>query len=232
VPDPSEIQPEDPVSENQNMLILKPIKAFEYQDHAAHIRVHMVLRNDPQISQEAQNSPMGGAVMASIDAHIREHLGFQFRDQVEQELGVPLPPMDQPLPQDIEKRLSVLVADAADQLLGKKQQQAQAEQQAQQQQDPIIQQREREIAIREQDVQRKAQADAAKMGLEQQKLAAKQQKDAVDAQIRMEQLQADKMVDMAELSLEEAELQAKMSLEQDKMESEGYKYAMDQLKGE
>ncbi len=70
------------------------------------------------------------------------------------------------------------------------------------------------------------------MGLEQQKLAAKQQKDAVDAQIRMEQLQADKMVDMAELSLEEAELQAKMSLEQDKMESEGYKYAMDQLKGE
>ena len=224
VPDPSEIQPEDPVSENQNMLILKPIKAFEYQDHGAH------LRNDPQIAQEAQNSPMGGAVMASIDAHIREHLGFQFRAQVEQELGVPLPPMDQPLPQDIEKRLSVLVADAADQLLGKKQQQAQAEQQAQQQQDPIIQQREREIAIREQDVQRKAQADAAKMGLEQQKLAAKQQKDAVDAQIKMEQLQTDKMVDMAELSLEQAELQAKTDLEQDKLEAEGYKYAMDQLK--
>ena len=70
------------------------------------------------------------------------------------------------------------------------------------------------------------------MGLEQQKLAAKQQKDAVDAQIAMEKIQTDKMVDMAELSLEEAELQAKTSIEQDKLEAEGYKYAMDQLKGE
>ena len=232
VPNPEDIKPEDPVSENQNMLTLKPVKAFEYQDHTAHIRVHMVLRNDPQVAQDTQNSPMGGAVMAAIDAHIREHLGFQLRDQIEQELGVPLPPMGDPLPADIEKRLSVLVADAADQLLGKKQQQAQAEQQAQQQQDPVIQQRERELAIREQDVQRKAQADAAKMGLEQQKLAAKQQKDAVDAQIAMEKIQTDKMVDMAELSLEEAELQAKTSIEQDKLEAEGYKYAMDQLKGE
>jgi hypothetical protein len=232
VPNPEDIKPEDPVSENQNMLTLKPIKAFEYQDHAAHIRVHMVLRNDPQIAEDAQNSPMGGAIMAAIDAHIREHLGFQFRDQIEQELGIPLPPMGDPLPADVEKRLSVLVADAADQLLGKKQQQAQAEQQAQQQQDPIIQQRERELAIKEQDVQRKAQADAAKMGLEQQKLAAKQQKDATDAQLAMEKIQTDKMVDMAELSLEQAELEAKTGIEQEKMEAEGYKYAMDQLKGE
>ena len=232
VPNPEDIKPEDPVSENQNMLTLKPVKAFEYQDHTAHIRVHMVLRNDPQVAQDTQNSPMGGAVMAAIDAHIREHLGFQLRDQIEQELGIPLPPMGEPLPADIEKRLSVLVADAADQLLGKKQQQAQAEQQAQQQQDPVIQQRERELAIREQDVQRKAQADAAKMGIEQQKLAAKQQKDAVDAQIAMEKIQTDKMVDMAELSLEQAELEAKTGMEQDKLEAEGYKYAIDQLKGE
>jgi hypothetical protein len=232
VPNPEDIKPEDPVTENQNMLMLKPIKAFEYQDHEAHIRVHMVLRNDPQIAQDTQNSPMGGAVMASIDAHIREHLGFQLRDQIEGELGVPLPPMGDPLPADVEKRLSTLIADAADQLLGKKQQQAQAEEQARNQQDPIIQQREREIALREQDVQRKAQADSAKIGLEQQKLAAKQQKDAVDAQIKMEQLQTDKMVDMAGLSLEQAELEAKTSIEQEKLEAEGYKYAMDQLKGE
>ena len=232
VPNPEDIKSEDPITENQNMLMLKPIKAFEYQDHAAHIRVHMVLRNDPQIAQDTQNSPMGGAVMASIDAHIREHLGFQLRDQIEQELGVPLPPMGEPLPADVEKRLSILIADAADQLLGKKQQQAQAEQQAQQQQDPIVQQREREIAIREQDVQRKAQADAAKIGLEQQKLAAKQQKDAVDAQLAMEKIQTDKMIDMAELSLEQAELEAKTGIEQEKLEAEGYKYAMDQLKGE
>ncbi len=229
VPNPDDIKPEDPVTENQNMLLIKPVKAFEYQDHEAHIRVHMVLKNDPQIAQDAQNTPMGGTIMSSIDAHIREHLGFVFRQQVEQELGFALPPIGDPLPADIEKRLSGLIADAADQLLGKKQQQAQAQAAAQQQQDPIVQQREREIAIREMDVQRKAQSDAAKIQLEQQKLMAKQQKDAVDAQIKIEQMENEKMVDVAELSLEQAELEAKMGLEQEKMEADGVKYALEKM---
>lgn len=229
VPNPDDIKPEDPVTENQNMLLLKPVKAFEYQDHEAHIRVHMVLKNDPQIAQDAQNTPMGGAIMSSIDAHVREHLGFVFRQQVEQELGFALPPVGEPLPADIEKRLSGLIADAADQLLGKKQQQAQAQAAAEQQQDPIVQQREREIAIREMDVQRKAQSDAAKIQLEQQKLMAKQQKDAVDAQIKIEQMENEKMVDVAELSLEQAELEAKMGLEQEKMEADGVKYALEKM---
>jgi hypothetical protein len=229
VPNPDDIKSEDPVTENQNMLLIKPVKAFEYQDHEAHIRVHMVLKNDPQIAQDAQNTPMGGTIMSSIDAHIREHLGFVFRQQVEQELGFMLPPVGEPLPADIEKRLSGLIADAADQLLGKKQQQAQAQAAAQQQQDPIVQQREREIAIREMDVQRKAQSDAAKIQLEQQKLMAKQQKDAVDAQIKIEQMENEKMVDVAELSLEQAELEAKMGLEQEKMEADGVKYALEKM---
>ncbi len=229
VPNPDDIKPEDPVTENQNMLLIKPVKAFEYQDHEAHIRVHMVLKNDPQIAQDAQNTPMGGTIMSSIDAHIREHLGFVFRQQVEQELGFTLPPIGDPLPADIEKRLSGLIADAADQLLGKKQQQAQAQAAAEQQQDPIVQQREREIAIREMDVQRKAQSDAAKIQLEQQKLMAKQQKDAVDAQIKIEQMENEKMVDVAELSLEQAELEAKMGLEQEKMEADGVKYALEKM---
>lgn len=229
VPNPDDIKPEDPVTENQNMLLIKPVKAFEYQDHEAHIRVHMVLKNDPQIAQNAQNTPMGGTIMSSIDAHIREHLGFVFRQQVEQELGFALPPIGDPLPADIEKRLSGLIADAADQLLGKKQQQAQAQAAAEQQQDPIVQQREREIAIREMDVQRKAQSDAAKIQLEQQKLMAKQQKDAVDAQIKIEQMENEKMVDVAELSLEQAELEAKMGLEQEKMEADGVKYALERM---
>jgi hypothetical protein len=229
VPNPDDVKPEDPVTENQNMLLIKPVKAFEYQDHEAHIRVHMVLKNDPQIAQNAQNTPMGGTIMSSIDAHIREHLGFVFRQQVEQELGFALPPIGDPLPADIEKRLSGLIADAADQLLGKKQQQAQAQAAAEQQQDPIVQQREREIAIREMDVQRKAQSDAAKIQLEQQKLMAKQQKDAVDAQIKIEQMENEKMVDVAELSLEQAELEAKMGLEQEKMEADGVKYALERM---
>jgi len=232
VPNAKDIKPEDPVTENQNILVLKPVKAFEYQDHEAHIRVHMVLKNDPQIAQEAQNSPMGGAVMSSVDAHVREHLGFQFRDQIEQELGIELPPMGEPLPEDIEKRLSVLIAQAAEQLLGKKQQQAQAQQQAQQQQDPIIQQRERELAIREMDVQRKSQADAARLNLEQQKLAAKQQKDASDAQIKMEKIQAEQMLGMAELSFDQAKAEAELGLDKDKLESEGYKFAIRQMEEE
>lgn len=232
VPNAKDVKPEDPVTENQNILVLKPVKAFEYQDHEAHIRVHMVLKNDPQIAQEAQNSPMGGAVMSSIDAHVREHLGFQFRDQIEQELGIELPPMGEPLPEDIEKRLSVLIAQAAEQLLGKKQQQAQAQQQAQQQQDPIIQQRERELAIREMDVQRKSQADAARLNLEQQKLAAKQQKDASDAQIKMEKIQAEQMLGMAELSFDQAKAEAELGLDKDKLESEGYKFAIRQMEEE
>lgn len=232
VPNTKDIKPEDPVTENQNILVLKPVKAFEYQDHEAHIRVHMVLKNDPQIAQEAQNSPMGGAVMSSVDAHVREHLGFQFRDQIEQELGIELPPMGEPLPEDIEKRLSVLIAQAAEQLLGKKQQQAQAQQQAQQQQDPIIQQRERELAIREMDVQRKSQADAARLNLEQQKLAAKQQKDASDAQIKMEKIQAEQMLGMAELSFDQAKAEAELGLDKDKLESEGYKFAIRQMEEE
>ena len=176
VPQPDDVPPKDPVSENQDMLTQAPVKAFEYQDHEAHMRVHMVLKNDPQMGQEMQNSPMGGAISGALDAHVREHLAFIFRDQIETELGVELPPFGEPLPQDMEKRLSTLVADAADQMLGKKQQQAQAAENAAMQEDPIVQQRERELGIREMEVQRKQQADSAKQQLEQQKLAASQER--------------------------------------------------------
>ena len=159
VPIQEEVPPKDPVTENQDMLILSPVKAFEYQDHDAHMRVHMALKNDPQLAQEVQNSPAGGAVSGALDAHVREHLAFVFRRQIEEELGITLPSQEEPLPEDLEKRLSVLIADAADQMMGKKQQQAQAEKFAEQQQDPIVQMRQRELAIQEMDAQRRQQAD-------------------------------------------------------------------------
>ena len=209
VPDADEVPPKDPVSENQDILTQAPVKAYEYQDHDAHMRVHMSIKNDPQIAQEMQNSPAGQAIAGALDSHVREHLAFIFRKQIEEELGVELPPENQPLPEDVEKRLSKLVADAADQMTGKKQQQAQAAQQAAQQQDPIIQQRERELAIREMDVQRKQQADAAKQQLEQQKVASKEQLDQQKLGLLEQKLGSEQQIDIAELQLEQEKLALK-----------------------
>ena len=213
VPMPDEVPPKDPVTENQAILTQEPVKAYEYQDHDAHIRVHMAVKNDPEIGQQMQNSPAGGAISGAVDAHVREHLAFVFRKQIEEELGVELPPMGEPIPEDVEKRLSKLVADAADQLTGKKKQKQQAEQQAQQQKDPIVQQRDRELGIQEQEVQRKQQADAAKQQVEQQKLAAKQQLDQQKVALLEEKLGSELQMDAAELQLE----QQKLALDQQEL---------------
>jgi len=231
VPMPDEVVPTDPVSENEDLLTMKPVKAFEYQDHQAHMKVHMVLKNDPQIKEQMQNNKMGGPMSAALDAHLREHLAFVFRDQIEEELGYELPPANQPLPEDIEKRLSTLVAEAADQMLGKKQAKAKAEKDAKMQKDPIVQQREKELQIRQQDVQRKAQADqakaqteqqkiASKQQLEQQKIAAKQQADMAKDQLEREKLaveqgqfETDKEIEVAKLGLEEANIETQQEID-------------------
>jgi len=207
VPGADDAKPKDPVTENQDILTLTPVKAFEWQDHQAHLQVHMVLKNDPEMGQQVQNTQLGGASLASLDAHIREHLGFLFRSQIEEELGIELPPMGEPLPRDIEKRLSVLIAQAADQLLGKKQQQAEQQRIAEQQQDPIIQQRQQELEIRAADVQRKAQADQQKAMLDQQKLAASIESDENKTELEAQRIR-----------LEAARLAAELGLERQKVE--------------
>ena len=220
VPNQEEVPPKDPVTENQDMLTLAPVKVYEYQDHEAHMRVHMALKNDPQLAQEVQNSPAGGAVSGALDSHVREHLAFVFRRQIEEELGAPLPPVGEPLPTNIERQLSVMVADAADQMMGKKQQKAQAEQMAAQQEDPIVKQRERELNIREMEVQRKQQADQAKQQFDTAKLGLDREKAEAD------------------ISMDEKELAAKVSLEQQKLaadlekfeaeqEAEGFKFGIE-----
>ena len=221
-----DIPPKDPVSENQDILTQSPVKAYEYQDHEAHRRGHMVLKNDPQMAQEVQNSPAGGAVMGALDAHVREHLAFIFRKQVEDELGVPLPPMGQPLPQDVEKRLSTLIADAADQAMGKKQQQAQAAQQAAQQADPIIQMRQQELAIRQSEAESKQQMDAAKQELAQQKLQTDSQLAQQKLQVEVEKDSADQQMDAAELHLEVQKLASKERMETEELKLEEQKLAL------
>jgi hypothetical protein len=171
------MKPIDPVQENQNALTGKPMKAFIHQDHTAHIQVHMLLLQDPMIQQFIGQNPQAPKIMGAITAHIAEHVGYQMRQKIEQQLGMPLPPEDTKLPPEIEIALSGMMAQAAQQVL--QENQAQAAQAAAQQQalDPVIQMQQQELQIRAQEVALKAKkiaADAAgaadKLELEKEKV--------------------------------------------------------------
>ena len=157
VPTKDDIKPADPISENMNALVVKPMKAFIYQDHDAHISTHTSFMQDPMVAQLIGQNPQAKQIMASLQAHVAEHLGFNYRRQIEERLGVPMPPPHTELPEEVEVNLARLVADAAKQLTQAHQQQV-AQQKAQQQaQDPILQLRRQEAQTKQADVQRKAQ---------------------------------------------------------------------------
>jgi len=178
---PEDQKPKDPISENMNSLRGVPLKAFMYQDHDAHLAAHQSFMQDPMIQMTIGQSPAAQQVMGALQAHIAEHLGFQYRKQIEERLGVPLPPPDKELPEEMEVLLSKLVADAGKQLLQMHQQQA-AQQQAQQQaQDPLIQIQQAELQIKQAEMQRKAQKDQLDAQIAQQKLQLEAQKMAMDA---------------------------------------------------
>ena len=165
IPMDDDLMPTDPVSENQNILMMKPVKAFLYQDHPAHIQVHMAAMQDPKIMALLQNNPMAPQLQAAMQAHINEHLGFEYRKQIEMQLGMSLPPQHDEsgeevhMAPEVEEKLAPLLAQAAQRLLAQNQQQA-AQQQAQQQaQDPLVQMQMKELAIKEADQQRKVAKD-------------------------------------------------------------------------
>jgi len=152
VPLPSDQKPTDPVTENMNILQGKPVKAFLYQDHEAHIQVHMAAMQDPLIMQMVGQNPNAQAMMAAAQAHIAEHVAFAYRTKMEQMLGVQLPdPEDENkegLPEQIEKQLSMIMPNAAQAVLRESQQRA-AQQQAQQRaQDPVLQMQQMEMQIK------------------------------------------------------------------------------------
>ena len=169
IPAEDDMKPVDPVSENMAIMNGKPVKAFMYQDHQAHLGVHISATKDPKIMQVMGQNPQAQAIMAAAQAHIMEHVAFQYRREIEQQLGAALPPMpnkdsgedDFTLAPDIEVQLSVLVAQAAQQLLQKNQGEAASQQAQQQQQDPLIQMQQQELKIKQADVDRKAKKDAA-----------------------------------------------------------------------
>jgi hypothetical protein len=187
VPMDEDQKPTDPVSENQNVLMMKPVKAFAYQDHEAHIKVHMSAMQDPKIMQLLQNNPMAPAMQQAMQAHINEHLGFQYRIQIEQKLGMSLPPQKDESGEDVnmdpqvEAMLAPLLADAAQAVLMQNQQQAAQQQALQQAQDPLLQLQQQEVQIKAAEQQRKAAKDMADVELDKQKLALDAQKIMLDA---------------------------------------------------
>jgi len=175
VPLETEIAPTDPVSENMNLLNGKPVKAFIYQDHEAHIKVHMSAMEDPKMREMIGQSPNASRILAAFTDHVTEHIAFQYRKEIEKQLGAPLPPPDEPLPEDIELRLSELVSEAAERVLAGSKAEERAEEINEKLEDPVIQQREKELAIREAEVQRKMKADAERIALDLQKAKANEE---------------------------------------------------------
>jgi hypothetical protein len=175
VPVEEDEKPRDPISENMSLLRGKPVKAFIYQDHDAHIAAHTSFLQDPMIAQQIGQNPMAQQMMAAAQAHIAEHLAFLYRKKIEEKMGVPLPPPDEKLPEDIEVQLSRLVAQASTQLMQQNIQQAQQAQAQQQAQDPIIQMQQQELQIKMQDAQTKAQKVQGDLAIKQQELQLKAQ---------------------------------------------------------
>jgi hypothetical protein len=186
VPLDEDHKPVDPISENMNILMGKPVKAFIYQDHEAHIAVHMSAMQDPKLMQIMGQNPQAQVLLQAAQAHITEHVAFAYRDQIQRQMGVTLPAPDAELPEEIEMQLSRLSAQAAQQLLGKHQAEAQAAKNEEMQQDPIIQMqqaeleiKQKEVAIKEQKLQIDAAAEADRMALEREKLQAELEKEGL-----------------------------------------------------
>ena len=209
VPAAEDQKPKDPVSENMAILNMKPVKAFLYQDHEAHIQVHMTAMRDPKMQQLMQGNPMAQVIQAAAMAHINEHIAFEYRRQIEEQLGIPvdIPNYEdgETIPEEMEVQISRMMAMAADKLLQKDQAEA-AQQQAQQAaQDPIVQMQQQELQIKQQELQlktQKLQIDAAaqadkieieEMRIEAQKeiagmqVGAKVAKDKADLEARQEE---------------------------------------------
>jgi len=200
VPIKEDMRPADPVSENMNALVGKPIKAFIYQDHDAHIQTHTAFMKDPAVAQMIGQNPQANQIMASLQAHIAEHLGFNYRKQMEERLGAPLPPPNEELDEDVEIQLARAVAEAGKQLTQAHQQQA-AQQQAQQKaQDPVVQMQQAELQLKAQEVQRKMKKDADDVEIKKAQLQLKAANDK-------EQLKLDKTEMMLEAGKQKVKLQ-------------------------
>ena len=188
VPMDDDQKPRDPVSENMSILNGKPVKAFIYQDHEAHIAVHQSAMQDPKMAQIMGQNPQAQSIMAAANAHIMEHLAFAYRKHIEEQAGVPYPEPDSEMDENMEADISRLAAAAAQNLLQKNQMEAQQQQAQQTAQDPIVQMQQQELQLKQQELQLKAQEQQLKMQEAQQELGLKEKQLMIDAATKKDQL--------------------------------------------
>ena len=209
VPIEDDMTPKDPVSENMALLTNKPVKAFLYQDHKAHIQTHMTAAQNPEVMQLIGQSPMANAIRGALASHIAEHVAMQYRAEVEKQMGVPLPAPNEEMPEELEVEISRMMAQASQQV-----QQQSAAQQAQQQaqqaaQDPIIQMQQAELQLKEAELRRKAA------------------KDLMDAMLKNEQIEANKEIAGAQMGVEIQKQENELT---ERQKTEGLKIGLDVAK--
>ena len=214
VPVEDEQKPKDPITENMDALNMKPLKAFMYQDHEAHITVHNNMMQDPSMAAAIGQNPQAGPIMAALQAHIAEHLGFLYRRQVQEAVGTPLPGPDEEIPKEMEVQISKMVAEGSQIVLAQNQQKAAQQQALQNAQDPIMQAEMQKLQIQQAEVQRKMQKDQMDAQIEQARLALEQQK-----------MQAGMQIDTARLA-------AQVQRDQAQQEIDGLKFGIELNKGQ
>ena len=221
IPNKDDIKQLGPVTENMNIINGKPVKAFLDQDHEAHIAVHMAFTDDPLIRKIVGQSTKAGMIQAAMEAHIAEHIAFQYRLEIENKLGVPLPPIDEPLPIDIENEVARLTAEAAPKVLGDSSLKASEEERQQQAQDPVLQMQQAELQIKQEEAKTKAQKmmadielDKAKLELDKQKATVEVQKDVMLEQARIKSQETIKGADIgAKAEMQQKDITTKEVLE-------------------
>ena len=198
------------------ILQQEPVKAFAYQDHQAHIQTHMMAMQDPKIQQVVGQSPFASAIQSAMMSHITEHVAMQYRVEIQKQLGVELPDPEAPLPEDIELQVSRLAAQAAEKLFQKNAAEAAAEQAAAQQADPLTQIQQRELMIKEKELEHKIEMDKLKTNidgmakaenvrLQQERIDLEQEKAVANIGIRVSELETEQKEAAARLALDIAE---------------------------
>jgi hypothetical protein len=221
VPTEDDAMPTDPVQENQDLLNMQPVKAFIEQNHEAHIQVHMAAIQNPKIQQLMQMNPQAQAIMAAAMAHINEHIAFEYRKQIEMQMGIAIPSKDendepQKIAPELADKIAMMAAQASQQLLQRDQQQA-AQQQAQQQmQDPIVQMQMQELQLKQGELQ------------------LKQQKQAMDAAAKADQIRIEEARIAAQKEIAAMQVAATAAAKRDQlnkqMEAEGVRMGIDAAK--
>ena len=242
IPTSKDQKPVDPVQENQNVLTGKPVKAFAYQNHEAHIKVHTSAAQDPQIQKLIGQNPQAQVIQGALMAHITEHVAYSYRNKMSQALGVPMLDSEEGLTPEMEYQFSQLLAQAAPQVLAQSQALVAQDQAKQNAQDPIIQMQQKELQIKEQEVQQKGQLAQAELQLKAQEAQQKNQlaqaelqrkstKDQIDAagraddiRVREETLKAKQEYDGTKLGVE---IKKHQEEQQSQQERDGVRMGID-----